>query len=60
MLTGFKFWWFINYYIGDNLEGDLAQKIHRVAIPRDDKLIELMETRCKQFILQCYKGAGLA
>lgn len=60
MLTGFKFWWYINYYIGDNLEGDMAQKIHRVSVPRDDKLISMMETRCQQFILECYEGAGLA
>ncbi|KPK74260.1 MAG: hypothetical protein AMJ84_00285 [Acidithiobacillales bacterium SM23_46] len=60
MLTGFSYWWFINYYIGDNLEGGLVQKIHRVAVPRDNKLIEQMEHRCQEFMLECYELAGLA
>lgn len=59
MLTGFKFWWLINYYIGSDLEGGMVQKIHRAAVPRDDKLIELMRVRCMQFMKQCYEGAGL-
>lgn len=60
MLTGFNRWWFINYYIGDDLEGGLTQKIHRVAVPRDDKLIEQMEVRCLEFMNDCYRRAGLA
>ncbi len=60
MLTGFRRWWFINYYIGDDLDGGLAQKIHRIAVPRDDRLIAKMEERCKEFMFDCYKRAGLA
>jgi len=50
----------VNYYIGSDLEGGQAQKIHRVAIPRDNKLIAAMETRCIEFMTECYKEAGLA
>lgn len=60
MLTGFRRWYYINYYIGDDLEGGLTQKIHRVAIPRDNALIEKMEVRCLEFMNECYKRAGLA
>lgn len=60
MLTGHGFWWYVNYYIGKDLEGGMTQKIHRVQIPRDQKLIDLMEERCQEFMLQCYKRAGLA
>lgn len=60
MLTGYKFWWYINYYIGDDLDGGIAQKIHRVAIPRDSELIDKMESRCMEFMKECYEGAGLA
>lgn len=60
MLTGFRRWGFINYYIGSNLEGGIAQKLHHVWIPRDDKLIEQMEERAKLFIAECYEEAGLA
>jgi hypothetical protein len=59
MLTGFDRWAFINYYIGTNLEGGIAQKLHRAWIPRDDKLIETMEERAKIFIAECYAEAGL-
>ena len=60
MLTGFRRWGYVNYYIGSNLEGGIAQKLHRVWIPRDDKLIEQMEERAKTFIAECYEEAGLA
>ena len=60
MLTGHKFWWYVNYYIGSDLEGGQVQKIHRVAIPRDDALIERMMTRAQEFMLECYERAGLA
>jgi len=60
MLTGFQRWWMINYYIGDDLEGGVTQKIHRVAIPRDNALIEKMEVRCLEFMNSCYERAGLA
>lgn len=59
MLTGFKRWGFVNYYIGSNLEGGIAQKLHRVWIPRDDALISQMEERAKVFIAECYEEAGL-
>lgn len=59
-LTGFKYWYYINYYIGDDLEGGLAQKIHRVAIPRDQAFIDKMEARCIEFMTECYEEAGLA
>lgn len=60
MLTGFKRWGFVNYYIGTNLEGGIAQKLHTVWIPRDDKLIAAMEERTEEFIAECYEEAGLA
>ena len=59
-ITGFNRWWFINFYIGSDLEGGMAQKIHRVAIPRDQPLIDKMEARCLEFMTECYEGAGLA
>jgi hypothetical protein len=60
MLTGFRRWGWINYYNGSNLEGGIAQKLHRVWIPRDDDLIEAMIKRAKLFIAECYEEAGLA
>lgn len=60
MLTGFQRWAFINYYIGSNLEGGMAQKLHRAWIPRDDALIEAMESKAVEFIAECYEEAGLA
>ena len=59
-VTGFKRWYFINYYIGSDLQGGMAQKIERVAIPRDDKMIKIMETRSLEFMTECYQEAGLA
>jgi len=59
-ITGFNFWWFINYYIGSDLKGGQAQKIHRVAVPRDQELINLMEVRCLEFMKDVYERAGLA
>ena len=58
-LTGYGYWYYINYYIGDNLEGGMAQKIHRVAIPRDQDFIDKMEVRCIEFMTECYEEAGL-
>lgn len=58
-LTGWSRWWYINFYIGDNLEGGLTQKIHRVAYARDQKLIDAMEIRCLKFMAECYERAGL-
>lgn len=60
MLTGFPRWGYINYYIGSDLEGGIAQKLHRVWIPRDQKLIDAMEEKAKVFIAECYEEAGLA
>ena len=59
-LTGFSYWYFVNYYLGDDLEGGLAQKIHRVAIPRDQKFIDKMEVKCLTFMQEVYEEAGLA
>lgn len=58
-LTGFKYWWFVNYYIGSDLEGGQAQKIHRVAAPRNPDLIKAMEVRCLEFMKECYERAEL-
>ena len=59
-VTGFHSWWYINYYIGSDLAGGMAQKIHRVKVPRNQKLIDMMEVRCLEFMKECYEGAGLA
>jgi hypothetical protein len=58
-LTGWSRWWYVDYYIGDDLEGGLTQKIHRVAVKRDQKLIDAMEIRCLKFMKECYERAGL-
>jgi hypothetical protein len=58
-LTGWSHWWYVNFYIGDNLEGGLTQKVHRVAYARDQKLIDAMEIRCLKFMAECYERAGL-
>ena len=58
-LTGFKYWWYVNYYIGDDLDGGMTQKIHRIACPRDQKLIDKMEKACIGFMTECYDRAGL-
>lgn len=58
-VSDWRFWWFVNYYIGDDLEGGLVNKIHRVGIPRDDKLIAAMEIRALGFMKECYELAGL-
>jgi hypothetical protein len=58
-LTGWNRWWYINFYIGDNLEGGMTQKIHRVAVARDQKFIDAMEIRCLKFMTECYEMAGL-
>ncbi len=58
-LTGWDRWWYVNFYIGDDLEGGLTQKIHRVAYARDQKLIDAMEIRCMTFMKECYERAGL-
>lgn len=58
-LTGFRYWWYVNYYIGDDLEGGMVQKIHRVAVPRDQKFIDTMEARCLEFMKEAYERAEL-
>ena len=58
-VTGFVKWWYINYYIGSDLEGGIAHKIHRVSVPRNQKLIDMMEVRCLEFMQEAYKGAEL-
>jgi hypothetical protein len=59
-LTGFTHWWYINFYIGSDLAGGMAQKLHRVKVPRNQKLIDMMEVRCLEFMKECYERAGLA
>lgn len=58
-VTGFKRWYYVNYYIGDDLEGGKTQKLERVTIPRDKNLIEKMEERCLEFMTECYEEAEL-
>ena len=58
-LTGHQYWYYINYYIGSDLAGGLTQNIWRVAIPRNQKLIDKMEARCVEFMTECYEEAGL-
>lgn len=58
-ITGFNSWNFINYYIGDDLRGGMAHKIHRIKVPRDQGLIDRMEIRCLEFMKECYQEAGL-
>lgn len=58
LLTGWRRWWYIDYYIGDDLEGGLTQKIHRVAVKRDQKLIDQMIVRSLKFMRECYEMAG--
>jgi hypothetical protein len=58
-VTGFSFWWYINYYVGDDLDGGMTQKIHRIKVPRDQGLIDKMEESCKKFITEAYDRAGL-
>ncbi len=59
-VTGFKRWYYVNFYIGSDLQGGEIQRIHRQAVPRDNKLIKAMEVRCIEFMTECYKEAGLA
>ncbi len=59
-VTGLDRWGFINYYIGTDLEGGQTQRIHRVWIPRNQTLIDLMEIRCLEFMQEAYEKAGLA
>jgi hypothetical protein len=58
-VTGMDRWWYINYYIGSDLEGGMAQKLHRVLVPRNQTLIDMMEVRCLEFMNECYEEAGL-
>jgi len=58
-MTGWSRWWYVNFYIGDNLDGGMTQKIHRIAVARDQKLIDAMEIRCLKFMAECYEMAGL-
>jgi len=58
-LTGMNHWWYVNYYLGPDFEGVAVQRIHRVAVPRDQKLIDKMEARCLEFMKECYDRAEL-
>lgn len=59
-VTGLPRWGFINYYIGSDLEGGMAQKLHHIWIPRNQSLINLMEVRGLEFMKEAYERAGLA
>ena len=59
-VTGFSFWWYINYYIGTDPQGAMVQRQHRVSVPRNQTLIDMMEIRCLEFMKEAYKGANLA
>ena len=57
-LTGFDSWWYVNYYEGEDFEGEPQRRLHRVEIPRDQELIDKMELRALAFIRECYEIAG--
>jgi hypothetical protein len=59
-VSGLPRWGFVNYYIGSDLDDGMVQKIHRVWIPRNQELIDLMEVRCLEFMKECYEMADLA
>lgn len=59
-LTGFRYWWYVNYYIGDDLDGGITQKIWRNKVARDQSLIDKMEQSCLDFMTECYDRAGLS
>jgi len=54
-VTGFDFWWYVNYYE----DRDGSYRLGRCRIPRDQSLIDQMEIRCIEFITACYKDAML-
>jgi len=60
-MTGFDHWWFTNYYEERNSHGYSTGKarIGRVAIPRDQNLIDEMEEKSIIFMTECYKKAEL-
>ena len=58
-VTGFPFWWYVNYYLGPDMEGGQVQKVHRVAVPRNPSLIAKMQTQCIKFMKDCYETAEL-
>ena len=55
-MTGLPMWWYLNYYENPK---DGTRKLSRVAVERDDALIEKMETRCVEFMDEVYQLAGL-
>lgn len=59
-LTGFDWWWYVNYYIGSDLDGGQTQNIHRVRVKRDQKMIDDLEVGCLKFMKECYELAGIA
>jgi putative phage-type endonuclease len=55
-LTGFDYWWFVNYYYGEDGHGGLVHKLSRSRIYRDDKLIAQIEARCKQLMEEVWES----
>ena len=55
-LTGWDYWWYVNYYE----DKDGTHKLGRVAIPRDQALIDKIEEWCLIFMKECYDNASLA
>lgn len=59
-VTGLESWWFIDYYIGSDLNQGMVQKIHRAKVTRNQALIDMMEVRCLEFMKECYELADVA
>lgn len=56
-ITGWDHWFYTNYY-QDPATG--KWRLGRVAIPRDQALIDKIEMACMEFMMECYEAAGLA
>jgi len=59
MLSGGDRWGLVNYYEGKGPNDEPKRLIHRVWIPRDEKLISDMEVRSLEFMKEVYEIAGL-
>jgi len=59
MISGFDRWGLVNYYEGKGPNGEPKRLIHRVWIPRDEKLISDMEVRSLELMKEVYEIAGL-
>ena len=60
-MTGWDHWWYVNYYEVRNTHGYPTgdYRIGRVAIPRDQKLIDEIEEKAVVFMTECYKRAEI-